>query len=165
MKTPADIRFMLDHMLIKLGKYLRILGYDAGWDLKLRTHELILRANAGDRVFLTRNARLAAQYPAPRRVLTLKTGDPATQLGQVIAQYDLDPALYAFTQCIRCNRLLDAVADKAEIRERVHPNVWARFDHFFRCPACGTVFWRGSHVGNTSRKLGLPFAPEAPLSS
>lgn len=165
MQTPEDIRFMVDHMLIKLGKYLRILGYDAAWDLELRTHELILRANAEDRVFLTRNTRLAAQYPTPHRALTLKTTDPATQLGQVIAQYDLDSVRHVFSKCIRCNRLLDIVADKTEIRARVHPNVWARFDRFFRCPACGTVFWWGSHVRNTSRKLGLPFEPEASLSS
>ena len=41
--TKPETRFMVDHMLIKLGKYLRILGYDAAWDDGVRTHELILR--------------------------------------------------------------------------------------------------------------------------
>jgi len=150
---------MVDHMLIKLGKYLRILGYDAGWDLALRTHELILRANAEDRVFVTRNTRLAHQYPAPRRALMLAATDPVEQLRQLVAQFDLETGPYAFSKCIRCNQPLETVPGKEEVRARVHPNVFARHEHFFRCPACGTVFWKGSHVRNTGRKLGLCLAP------
>jgi uncharacterized protein with PIN domain len=50
---------------------------------------------------------------------------------------------------------LQSVPDKKEIEARVHPNVYGRFEQFYRCPSCGTVFWKGSHVRNTSRKLGL----------
>jgi uncharacterized protein len=155
MRAQADIRFMVDHMVIKLGKYLRILGYDAAWDPALRTHELILRANAEARVFVTRNKHLPYQYPAPARVLVLPSTDPAEQLRQVVARFALDPRGLLFTKCIRCNVLLEPVADKREIEARVHPNVFARFEQFFRCPSCGTVFWKGSHVRNTCRKLGL----------
>jgi uncharacterized protein with PIN domain len=38
---------------------------------------------------------------------------------------------------------------------RVVEAVRARHRLFFTCPSCGTVFWRGSHVENTCRKLGL----------
>jgi uncharacterized protein with PIN domain len=31
---------------------------------------------------------------------------------------------------------------------------------FYTCPQCGTVFWKGSHVRNTCRKLRLPSAEE-----
>ena len=33
--------------LYKLGKYLRILGFDASWEPALRTHELIRRDGPG----------------------------------------------------------------------------------------------------------------------
>ena len=156
MQASATLRFMVDHMLIKLGKYLRILGYDAAWDAALRTHELILRANAEDRIFLTRNTHLAHQYPVPSKVLVLTATDPVAQLNRVVAQWALQPQARLFTKCIRCNVVLEEVGDKALIRERVHPNVYARFSTFYRCPSCGTVFWKGSHVRNTCRKLGLP---------
>lgn len=159
MQGPSQVRFMVDHMLIKLGKYLRILGYDAEWDLALRTHELILRANAEDRVFLTRNKRLSHQYPPPRRVVTLASTDPVGQLRQIAARFELEQETHAFSKCIRCNLALKPVGEKEEIRARVHPNVFARFEQFFRCPSCGTVFWKGSHVRNTGRKLGLSLAP------
>jgi hypothetical protein len=67
-----------------------------------------------------------------------------------------------FTQCIKCNLPLAPVAEKSAIRERVHPNVYARHAAFFTCPGCGTVFWKGSHVRNTCRKLGVADISDRP---
>ena len=156
MKRPDDIRFEVDHMLIKLGKYLRILGYDAEWNLELRTHELILKANREGRVFLTRNLHLAEQYPPADRAMVIEQEDPAEQMHAVAARFELDTQCALFTKCIRCNVMLEPVADKAQVRSAVHPNVAEQHDRFYRCPGCGTVFWHGSHVRNTCRKLGLP---------
>ena len=76
MKTRVpETRFMVDHMVFKLGKHLRILGYDAVWNEKVRTHELITRANVEQRVFLTRNMHFADQYPRPKHMLILKDID------------------------------------------------------------------------------------------
>lgn len=154
-KGPQDVRFEIDHMLIKLGKYLRILGYDAEWDLRLRTHELIAAANRESRVFITRNTQLPDRYPPPRECIVLVEEDPADQLRAVAARLDLDTRQGLFSKCVRCNVLLDALADKETIRDRVHANVFARYERFHACPRCGTVFWHGSHVRNTCRKLGL----------
>ena len=155
-KRPEDIRFELDHMVVKLGKYLRILGYDAEWNLGLRTHELIMTANREGRVFVTRNLGLAGRYPTPNQCMLLDQEDPAEQLGAVVTEFDLDSQCALFARCIRCNVLIESVSDKEQIRSRVHPNVLERYEKFTRCPNCGTVFWHGSHVRNTCRKLGLP---------
>ena len=140
-------------MLIKLGKYLRILGFDTVWDSALRTHELIKLANAEDRVFLTRNSRLPHQYPVPLRVQRINSTDPVSQLREVVLAAGLDPNVALFTKCIRCNVGLNAVQDRESVRAAVHANVFDRFDEFYRCPHCQTVFWKGSHVRNTCRKL------------
>ena len=156
MHTPADIRFAVDRMLVKLGTYLRILGYDAEWRPSGRTHELIREANASGRVFVTRNRRIPQEYPRPERMLLVESTDPVRQLTEVVRGAGLDPQRFLFTACIRCNVALHTVPDKAEIRDRVHPNVYEGYGAFYRCPSCGTVFWHGSHVRNTCRKLGLP---------
>ena len=156
MNEPRQLqRFVTDHMVTKLGKYLRILGYDADWDAGLRTHELIARANAEGRVVLTRNLNLDARYPQPRRLIVLGSGDPVEQLRQVVAECGIDPRAHLFSRCIRCNRVLEEIADKEAVRAAVHPNVFSRYDTFHTCPSCHTVFWKGSHVRNTLRKLGL----------
>jgi len=157
MKTASitETRFMVDHMLIRLGKYLRIIGYNAAWERGVRTHALIARANAENRVFLTRNTHIAGQYPRPEKVFVLKEADPVKQFQIVVAEFRLDPRERLFSKCIRCNVFLEKVSDREKIRAFVHPNVYARFDVFFACPKCGTVFWKGTHVTNTCRKLGL----------
>jgi uncharacterized protein with PIN domain len=153
-KSP-DISFVVDHMLIKLGKYLRILGYDAIWDKNMRTHELIVLANQGNRIFLTRNTRLSYQYPAAKKVILLVSTDPVEQLSEVVGQAGLDMRSGLFSKCIKCNVFLDTVAEKKEIEGLVHPNVYSRHEKFFKCPSCGTVFWHGSHVRNTCAKLKI----------
>ena len=154
--VTAKPRFMLDHMVIRLGKYLRIIGYDADWDLALRTHDLIQRANASGRIFITRNTRLIEQYPPVRQAFILTETDPALQFHTLVARLGLDACTGLFSRCIRCNVGLDALPDKQSAEARVHPNVYLRQDRFFRCPHCGTIFWHGSHVANTCRKLNLP---------
>ncbi len=160
METPIPNavrpRFMMDHMVIRLGKYLRIAGYDAEWDTGLRTHDLIHRANASGRIFVTRNGHVAEQFPAVHELILLTTTDPVGQFRDLVDRLQLDVKAGLFSRCIRCNVELGPLADKREAEPRVHPNVYARQERFFRCPDCGTVFWHGSHVVNTCRKLGLP---------
>ena len=151
----SEIGFMVDHMLIKLGKYLRIIGCDAAWDRQVRTHTLITKANAEGRIFLTRNTHIAEQYPQPGHLFVLHETNPVKQFQIVVGKFRLDPQEKLFSKCIRCNVFLEKVSDKEKIRAFVHPNVYARFDAFFACPKCGTVFWKGTHVANTCRKLGL----------
>ncbi|MFO7870698.1 MAG: Mut7-C RNAse domain-containing protein [Kiritimatiellia bacterium] len=147
--------FMVDHMVVKLGKYLRILGCDAEWDTAVRTHELVVRANEDGRAFLTRNTRLGVEYPMPDSVLVLHSDNAVDQFREVIQWAGLDTERYLFSRCIKCNMRLEKVKCKDCIRDRVHPNVYKRFQGFFSCPQCGTVFWKGSHVANTRRKLGI----------
>jgi len=142
-------------MVLKLGKYLRILGYDASWDTDVRTHELILRANREERVFLTRNTRLDEQYPEPDHVIVLEATDPVLQLRAVVDELGLDPEARMFARCVRCNVELEELDALDEHASEVPERVRERYDRFWRCPACGTVFWRGTHVDNTRRKLGL----------
>ena len=149
-------RFMVDTMLIKLGKYLRILGLDAEWEKEARTHDLIRRANREGRIFLTRNRRIPDEDPVPDRLMRIQSANPVDQLKTVLAETGIDPRPHLFTTCIRCNRRLEQIPDKRTICDRVHPNVFARHDRFYTCPSCNTVFWKGSHVENTCRKLGLP---------
>lgn len=146
-------RFIVDNMLLKLGKYLRILGYDAEWNAEMTTHDLIRLANEEQKIFLSRNTRLQDEYPPVNTVVLIKSTDPVEQLAQVVNELGLDAESGLFTKCIKCNVFLDEVSEKIEIKDRVHPNVYACYENFFTCPRCGTVFWKGSHVRNTLKKL------------
>lgn len=147
-------RFLLDGMLVRLGKYLRCAGYDAAWDRDLCTRALALRARAEDRILVTRNTRMKLEIPPPPRWVLLREDDPVEQLRELARAVPLDLGARLFTRCIRCNlELLDARSE--EVLERVLPEVRAHHQRFFTCPRCRTIFWHGSHVENTCRKLGI----------
>jgi hypothetical protein len=150
---PAP-RFLVDGMLIRLGKYLRCLGHDAAWDARARTRDLARRAGAEGRVFLTRNTRLGTEIEPPPRWVAITSDDPVEQLREVERSLGLALDTHPFTRCIRCNVELRPALPE-EVEARVLPAVQARQRLFFTCQSCGTVFWLGSHVANTCRKLGV----------
>jgi uncharacterized protein len=158
--SPGDVRFAVDAMLVKLGRYLRCLGYDAEWDLGRSLATRIERADAEERVFLTRNHNLGHQQPMPARALFVDADEPVEQLWRVIEELRLDPERRLFTRCIRCNVELLEIEKTEELAARVPPVTFAAYRRFYACPRCGTVFWKGSHVRNTCRKLRLPDAAE-----
>ena len=147
-------RFLVDGMVLKLGKYLRCLGYDAEWELGAGTRALVLRAREEERAFLTRSTRLGSEIEPPPRWLALASPDPVLQLAEVARAFGLALEGHLFTRCIRCNVALVA-ARPEEVAARVVEPVRSRHRLFFTCPSCATVFWRGSHVENTCRKLGI----------
>jgi len=148
-------RFQVDAMLLKLGKYLRCLGYDAAWNEHASTRDAARRAETDGRVLVTRNTRLGEEIPSPALSVVLSDDDPVRQLAILIDEFGLETQARLFTRCIRCNVVLEPCTDAELLRERVPANVLRLYRAFYRCPACSTVFWKGSHVRNTCRKLGL----------
>lgn len=157
---PKDVatqprRLTVDHMLAKVARYLRCLGHDAELRPGETTQELIRRANAEGRVFVTRNTRIEENYPVPRSCVRVRSNDPVEQLREVVRELELDVETWLFSRCIVCNLLLTPVDDRESIRARVPERVFDRYERFWTCASCGTVFWKGSHVRNTCAKLGL----------
>ena len=147
-------------MLVKLAHYLRVLGCDAACDLEASLATRIERADREGRVFLTRNHRVGPQQRAPARMLVLRSEDPLEQLRDVIATAGIEPRERLFSRCIRCNLPLEEIAKDASVAARVPERVFASYERFWCCSRCATVFWKGSHVRNTCRKLGLPDVSE-----
>ena len=85
--------------------------------------------------------------------LLLESEDPVEQLRQVRAALGLDVRSRLFTRCIRCNVGLSELSGAPPAT--VPPRVRERHRRFWTCPACRTVFWWGTHVERTCKKLGL----------
>ena len=156
----GELRFEVDAMLVKLAHYLRVIGSDAECRPEVSLATRIDRADAEDRVFLTRSRQIGHQERRPKQMLVLEPEDAVEQLHAVAAAFALDPAAELFSRCIRCNVELAAIAKDEALVARVPPRVLEAYRTFWTCPKCGTVFWKGSHVRNTCRKLRLPDASE-----
>ncbi|MFQ5593361.1 MAG: Mut7-C RNAse domain-containing protein [Anaerolineae bacterium] len=134
------MRFLCDAMLGRLATWLRLLGYDTAYS-DASDHELARQARAGDRILLTRDLHLAQRRGI--RALQITSDNLEDQLLQVINRFDLTQS-QALSRCPRCNTPLRELPRPAA-EDRVPPYIYQHHTNFRECPACGQVYWRGSH--------------------
>jgi len=157
MHTDGEPRFLCDVNVGKLGRWLRILGYDAEFMDPHRDEELILRARKERRILLTTDSGITDR-PYLRDCLLIESRDHRLQLKQVCEAFRLrPPAERIFSRCTVCNVPVRE-ADKAAVESRVPSHAFALHDRFYECQACGRAYWPGTHLRNTLkalRELGL----------
>jgi uncharacterized protein with PIN domain len=144
------MRFLCDEMLARLARLLRAAGYDAelaaGGE---RDTPMVARARAEGRVLLTRDRDLAARA-APGSVLVRedRLEDQARALTEVLP---VDWALAPFTRCVVDNApLREATAEEVG---RMPTSARSQGGPFRACPACGRLYWPGSHVKRMAARL------------
>jgi hypothetical protein len=150
---PADEagapRFVVDAMLGRLARRLRLLGFDAVWDAHIRAEEIARRAWRESRVVLTRSPSLPRRWRLPR-VLVLRASDVSEQLRELSRELAIEQHKLPFTRCSRCNEPLED-APRETLPERVPPRVQREQSRFARCPRCERIYWAGSHVARMRR--------------
>ncbi|MEW6402394.1 MAG: Mut7-C RNAse domain-containing protein [Chloroflexota bacterium] len=139
----VEPRFILDGHLGRLAAHLRMLGLDCLYRHDYNDSELAKVSAEEDRILLTRDRRLLMQKIVTRGRL-LRSLDPDEQLREVIRRYQLVQWIKPFRRCLRCNHPLEAV-EKEAVLERLEPLTRLYFDDFRICPACGQIYWKGSH--------------------
>jgi uncharacterized protein with PIN domain len=144
------MRFLCDEMLARLARLLRAAGYDT--DLSVggeRDSEILARARDEARVLVTRDRRLADKA-GPGAVL-LADETAAAQAQALSRMLPIDWGFAPFTRCVIDNApLREATAEEVarmpvDSRERPGP--------FRACPACGRLYWPGSHVRRMAARL------------
>ena len=140
-------RFIVDVMLGKLAKWLRILGYDTLYRRDWEDEELLARADAEDRVLLTADREVIQRRRGNKKVYisAARWPEQLRQLAQALPlKLDMEGI---FTRCIECNVLLEPLP-KEGARGRVPPYVFATQEEFGQCPVCGRIYWRGTHFAH-----------------
>ena len=141
MSEEAGAKLVVDGMLGRLARWLRIMGFDTLYDAEWDDLQLVLIARDENRVLLTRDRQLAMRRGA--RSLLIQHEALGDQLRQVVSELSLRVDR-PFSRCSVCNYPLEDVA-KDEVRGRVPPYVFKAFDRFRICTRCERVYWRGSH--------------------
>lgn len=142
-------------MLGSVARWLRLLGFDAAYTGSQASDDEILdRAEREQRFVATRD--LAMVQRAIKRgiqALLLKPGTKEEQLLILLMHSGarLDPQKF-FTRCTECGEKL-VRAPLSEVEDRVPEAVRAAHQEFWRCPACGHVYWQGSHVSEIEQKI------------
>jgi len=140
---PIEPRFVLDNHLGRLTAYLRMLGFDCLYHNDYQDEELVETAQQEERILLSRDRRLLMRK-AVTHGYCLRSLDSLEQLSEVIRRFDLTSRVTPFHRCLRCNHPLEPVAKEA-VLDRLEPLTKLYFDEFQICPACGQIYWKGSH--------------------
>lgn len=155
LRSEIPPRFLADAMLGRLARWLRVLGLDAAYDPSVRDPGLVSWARTEERILLTRDRPLLAEF-RPQRALLIEADTPLAQLRQVVAELHLAPPVELFTRCLLCNaELRSASAEEADTfvpaASRVLPGPVRC------CPACRRTYWPGSHARRMRAALARTF--------
>jgi uncharacterized protein with PIN domain len=139
-------------MLKGLARWLRAAGYDTalaaagGGD-----RGLLERACREERCLLTRDRKLLELRGARRWVRLLPGQDLESWAAWLRTHEGVDWGHRPFSRCLRCNVPVENAA--AEDWDRVPASSRRPGDPLFRCPACGRLYWSGSHVRRMRARL------------
>lgn len=142
--------FIADTMLGRLAKRMRLLGFDVLYDPAMADNDILRLALEQGRVILTRDTGLASR-PLARNHLLIRSDHGDDQLDQVLAAFPL-PDAGPLTRCSLCNAPLMSIR-REEIRDRVPPYVYERYDGFLHCTKCERIYWKGSHITRMHLKV------------
>jgi uncharacterized protein with PIN domain len=145
------MKFVVDCMLGKLAKWLKILGFDVLYFSTAEDDDLLDVARKEGRTLLSRDRALLARAKGLTK-LHIRSERWPDQVRQVVDHFDLRPDIRPNTRCVECNVTLKTLP-KSEAANLVAQFVFEREESFAICPSCGRVFWPGSHFDDMAAKL------------
>jgi len=155
LREPA---FILDVHLGRLARRLRLLGFDSRYERDFADRRIVELAARERRIILTRDVGIL-KYREVTRGYWVRSTDPAEQVGEVVARFDLRRAARPFSRCLACNGRLQPVPKEA-IRDRLPPAARRRHNDFRRCGSCDRIYWRGSHHDRLAAFVAGILGPE-----
>lgn len=144
------MRFLCDEMLSRLARLLRAAGYDTALpEPGARDTPMLARIREEARVLVTCDRDLARRAaPASVRLAPGGLEDQARALAAVLP---IDWRRAPFTRCVVENAVLrDATPEEIA---RMPESARAGGGPFRACPACGRLYWPGSHVKRMAERL------------
>jgi len=147
-KRSRSMKFLLDLMLGRLAKWLRIMGYDTYYQSKYKLDELYELSR--DRIFITKNKALSAKLKG----ILLTSNNIEEQLKELKEKLNLTQKSDTwFSRCIICNTELKK-ADPQWAQESVPEYVYIENKNKIKfCPVCKKFYWPGTHRQNMIKKL------------
>lgn len=150
-------RFIVDAMLGKLAKKLRLLGFDSLFFSDIEDSKLTEIAKKDNRIVITKDSQLI-QILKKHHVDTIEitTENEIEQIYQI----SLARKLGKFTidgdssRCTICNGELQGVK-KNEIENKIPKGVFKLNNEFWMCKDCKKLYWEGTHIRNLQKFVSI----------
>src|SRR3990170_1275580 len=132
------MKFIVDHNVGKLVKWLRMMGYDTLFFTGDDDWQMVMTALNEGRVILTRDTQIMSRGVVASgrlKAILILSDEPERQIQQVVETLNLDTKSGLFSLCLECNQPLQALA-KEQVRGRVPDHVFQTQDKYVECPSC-----------------------------
>ncbi|MCF7792223.1 MAG: Mut7-C ubiquitin/RNAse domain-containing protein [Victivallales bacterium] len=146
-----DVKFVVDVNLGKLGKNLRMFGFNTKYSNRYTDSEIIEISAAENRIILTRDIGILKNSKVTHGYWVRNTS-PQKQLSEILNYFDLHHKIKPFTRCLVCNGVLEDI-DKKDISSRIPENTRRYFNEFKICSNCCKIYWKGSHYEKMKRTI------------
>lgn len=141
-------RLLVDATLVKLGKKLRIFGFDVEIVFSKNVLEVLRKGKSEKRTIITRNSKLfqkAQEYNIA--CLLVRSNDLEEQVHELLRIFEFESDR---SRCPECNVELQSVS-RGKVLERVPLFVFLSHEEFSVCIRCGRIYWKGSHFASLER--------------
>ncbi|QAV33164.1 hypothetical protein SAMN04488510_10578 [Fervidobacterium changbaicum] len=140
-----ELRFLCDLTVVKLGKKLRILGFDTEITRSIRVDEIGEIIRQTSRRLITKSRNLANTFGG---ILVTKNrvSEQVIELFAILKSLDMEITRTA-ARCVNCNEVLEDYS-KEEVIDKVPIYIFETVEKFKRCPKCGKVYWQGTHLAH-----------------
>ncbi len=148
-------RFLVDCMMGKLAKWLRLAGFDTAFIRDASDDLLVRTAILENRILLTKDNLLSKRRILRGRCFLVESEKPIDQMKEVLESLSLAVTQNELlTRCIVCNGLI-IQTDKESIRDLVPEYVFQTQIKFGRCVSCSKIYWRGTHIDHIYSALDI----------
>ena len=149
-------KFLVDVMLQKLGRWLRILGLPTEMPENEDDTKILEQAKQHKLTLLTRDEALverAKRLKIKVFAIPKRETDTEKQLKLVIKKFRIKiKGFEKRTLCTKCGGRLELVGKQA-VKGKIPAEVVSRFDDFLMCNSCFQIYWEGSQWRKIKERL------------
>jgi hypothetical protein len=145
--------FIVDAMLGKIAKKLRLLGYDSLYSSNIEDEELLRIAKEENRILITKDLLLSEKAKKQQiDTIQITKDDEIDQFLQIVEMADLEECTIngSSSRCPVCNGELK-VTEKNSIFGKIPTGVFEKLNKFWTCIKCGKIYWEGTHIKNLQK--------------
>jgi len=142
--------FIVDAMLGKLAKKLRLLGYDSLYSSNMDDDKIIQLAKNENRILLTKDVPLCHKAKKQQILAVQITSDDEIEQFLEInekASFGKCTVGGGSSRCPVCNGELQHI-EKNDVSEKVPTGVFENMKDFWKCTKCEKIYWEGTHIKN-----------------
>lgn len=150
------MKFIVDGMLGKLARWLRMMGHNVRYLDTADDSQLLKMAKNECRVLLTRDFELYQRATTKGlNVFYVEGRTEEERLAELASRYGIRLEIdMTLSRCPKCNSTVERIS-KEKAKGRVERSTFTHCNEFWECSRCRQVYWQGAHWTQIRKTLEI----------